>query len=277
MQPLEDLRKSIIVSPTEDLIKRRKLHLPSDDNPNYTYGLETKQSTPIAKLISNHYQREWENMVIESIYEKKKKEYEEKMKNTKAQESGTRSNNANSSNTEYPTESNRPLVISGPSGSGKSTLFMKLYEKYPGKFGFSISHTTRKPREGEKDGVSYFFVSREEFLKLVEQSAFIEHAEFSGNMYGTSLQAVRSVGESGKICVLDIDQQGVRSIKKTDLNPIFVFIKPPSMEILEQRLRDRNTETEESLQKRLSAVKAELEYAEQPGVHDIIIFSLSLV
>ena len=163
------------------------------------------------------------------------------------------------------------MVISGPSGSGKSTLFMKLYEKYPGKFGFSISHTTRKPREGEKDGVSYFFVSREEFLKLVEQSAFIEHAEFSGNMYGTSLQAVRSVGESGKICVLDIDQQGVRSIKKTDLNPIFVFIKPPSMEILEQRLRDRNTETEESLQKRLSAVKAELEYAEQPGVHDIII------
>jgi guanylate kinase len=90
-------------------------------------------------------------------------------------------------------------------------------------------------------------------------------------MYGTSLQAVRSVGESGKICVLDIDQQGVRSVKKTDLNPLFVFIKPPSLEILEQRLRDRNTETEESLQKRLSAAKAELEYGETPGVHDIII------
>ncbi|KAG4093572.1 guanylate kinase [Neocallimastix lanati (nom. inval.)] len=168
-------------------------------------------------------------------------------------------------------QSARPLVISGPSGSGKSTLFKKLYAKYPGKFGFSISHTTRKPREGEEDGVSYYFVTREEFLKLIDENAFIEHAEFSGNMYGTSLQAVRSVGESGKICVLDIDQQGVRSVKKTDLNPLFVFIKPPSLEILEQRLRDRNTETEESLQKRLSAAKAELEYGETPGVHDIII------
>ncbi|ORX60819.1 guanylate kinase [Piromyces finnis] len=168
-------------------------------------------------------------------------------------------------------QSARPLVISGPSGSGKSTLFKKLYEKYPGKFGFSISHTTRQPREGEKDGVSYYFVTREEFLKLIDENAFIEHAEFSGNMYGTSLKAVRSVGSSGKICVLDIDQQGVRSVKKTDLNPIFVFIKPPSLEILEKRLRDRNTETEESLQKRLGAAKAELEYGETPGVHDIII------
>jgi len=95
-------------------------------------------------------------------------------------------------------------------------------------------------------------------------------------MYGTSLKAVRSVGESGKICVLDIDQQGVRSIKKTDLNPIFVFIKPPSLEILEKRLRDRNTETEESLQKRLGAAKAELEYGETPGVHDIIIVNNDL-
>jgi len=124
--------------------------------------------------------------------------------------------------------------------------------------------------------VSYYFVTREEFLKLIDENAFIEHAEFSGNMYGTTLKAVRSVGESGKICVLDIDQQGVRSIKKTDLNPIFVFIKPPSLEILEKRLRDRNTETEESLQKRLGAAKAELEYGETPGVHDIIIVNNDL-
>ncbi|ORX60017.1 hypothetical protein BCR36DRAFT_366020 [Piromyces finnis] len=81
MQSLEELRKNIIVSPTEDLQRRRKPHLPSDDNPNYTYGLETKYSVPVGKVISYHYQREWENMIIEGIYEKKKKEYEEKMKN----------------------------------------------------------------------------------------------------------------------------------------------------------------------------------------------------
>jgi len=81
MQSLEELRKTIILSPTEDLQKRRKPHLPSDDNPNYTYGLETKYSVPVGRIISYHYQREWENMIIEGIYEKKKKEYEEKMKN----------------------------------------------------------------------------------------------------------------------------------------------------------------------------------------------------
>ncbi|ORX82500.1 hypothetical protein BCR32DRAFT_292590 [Anaeromyces robustus] len=99
MQSLEELRKTIIVSPTEDLQNRRKPHLPSDDNPNYTYGLETKYSTPVGKLISYHYQREWENMVIEGIYEKKKKEYEEKMK-AMEQENGNKSESNNESSSQ---------------------------------------------------------------------------------------------------------------------------------------------------------------------------------
>ena len=88
---------------------------------------------------------------------------------------------------------------------------------------------------------------------------FLEHAEFSGNMYGTSKQAVEAVLSSGKICALDVDIQGVKNLKKTNLNPLFCFIKPPSLDILEKRLRDRNTETEESLKKRLDTARLELD------------------
>ncbi|KXN71577.1 guanylate kinase, partial [Conidiobolus coronatus NRRL 28638] len=169
-----------------------------------------------------------------------------------------------------------PIVISGPSGTGKSTLLKKLFEEFPNKFGFSVSHTTRQPRAGEEDGISYNFVSREKMIKEVEEGKFIESAEFSGNMYGTSIEAVRKVRDAGKICILDIDMQGVISVKKTDLNAKFVFIAPPSVEELEKRLRGRNTETEDSLKKRLEAAKSELAFAETPGNHDRIIVNNDL-
>ncbi|CAI2179932.1 7004_t:CDS:2 [Funneliformis geosporum] len=159
----------------------------------------------------------------------------------------------------------RPVVVSGPSGSGKSTLLKRLFKDYPDKFGFSVSHTTRSPRQGEENGVHYHFVSRDEFVKLVNQNQFIEHAEFSGNLYGTSIEAVRSVSSLGKICILDIELNGVKSVKRTDLNARFVFIKPPSLESLKERLLGRNTETEESIQARLDAAKEELAYADQEG------------
>merc|ERR1711990_643043 len=89
----------------------------------------------------------------------------------------------------------RPIVLSGPSGSGKSTLLKRLFAEHPGKFGFSVSHTTRQPRAGEVDGKDYNFVTREDFLKLVDQNGFIEHAEFSKNLYGTSVAAVEKVAE----------------------------------------------------------------------------------
>merc|ERR1711894_771212 len=94
---------------------------------------------------------------------------------------------------------------------------------------------------------------------------------FSGNMYGTSKSAVNDVLNSGKICILDIDVQGVKAVKETDLTPLLVFIKPPSLEVLEERLRSRGTETEESLSKRLGAAAAEMEYGEEEGNFDIII------
>ena len=145
-------------------------------------------------------------------------------------------------------------------GSGKSTLLKRLNAEFPHAFSFSVSHTTRKPRPGEVDGKDYYFVTRDEMLKMIENDEFLENAQFSGNLYGTSKEAVRSVLNSGRICTLDVDIQGVKNLKKTDLNPIYCFIKPPSIEELEKRLRGRGTETEDSLEKRLDTARVEVEY-----------------
>lgn len=165
----------------------------------------------------------------------------------------------------------RPIVVSGPSGTGKSTLLKRLMGEYPDKFGFSVSNTTRKPREGEKDGVDYYFSTVDMFKKMIENKEFIEWAQFSGNYYGTSIAAVRKVSDELKrTCILDIDMQGVKSVKKTDLNARYLFLSPPSIEELKKRLEGRGTETADSLQKRIAAASAEMEYA-KTGAHDKII------
>lgn len=159
----------------------------------------------------------------------------------------------------------RPLVLCGPSGSGKSSLLKRLMDEYPDTFGFSVSHTTRKPRPGEEHGIHYFYVSRDDMEKRVANSEFLETAEFSGNMYGTSIAAVEQVQSAGKVCVLDIEMEGVKQIKKTHLNGFYVFIEPPSIEELERRLRGRGTETEESLKLRLDTARQELLFGELNG------------
>ncbi|XP_015254913.1 guanylate kinase 1b isoform X2 [Cyprinodon tularosa] len=167
----------------------------------------------------------------------------------------------------------RPVVLSGPSGAGKSTLLKKLMKDHEGVFGFSVSHTTRNPRPGEEDGKDYHFTTREAMQEGIDNGEFIENAEFSGNMYGTSKAAVEDVRAKNLICILDVDIQGVKRIKETDLNPIYISIQPPSMEILEKRLRDRHTETEESLQKRLEAARIDMELSKEAGVFDIVIIN----
>lgn len=108
-------------------------------------------------------------------------------------------------------------------------------------------------------------------MKLVNENGFIEHAQFGSNLYGTSLKAVKDVADQGRICILDIEMEGVKQVKKTDLNARFLFLQPPSVEILEQRLRGRGTDSEEAIQERLKQAEKEIAYSKTPGVHDQII------
>ncbi|KAJ3674838.1 hypothetical protein LUZ60_005454 [Juncus effusus] len=152
-----------------------------------------------------------------------------------------------------------PIVISGPSGVGKGTLISKLMTEFPAKFGFSVSHTTRGPREGERNGVHYHFSERNKMERDIKEGKFLETALVHGNLYGTSAEAVEAVSDTGKRCILDIDVQGARSVRSTNIEAVFLFIRPPSFEDLEKRLRGRGTETEEQIQKRLRNAKQEME------------------
>ncbi|RDW78891.1 guanylate kinase [Aspergillus mulundensis] len=171
----------------------------------------------------------------------------------------------------------RPIVVSGPSGVGKGTLIQKLFDTHPATFGFTVSHTTRKPRPGEVEGVAYFFVSPSEFSSLCSQGALVEHAYFSGNYYGTSKQTIDDQARKGLVVVLDIEMQGVKQMKANpSIEARYVFIKPPSFEALEARLRARGTENEEDLRKRLTQAQFELDYAESQGSFDKIIVNDSI-
>lgn len=162
----------------------------------------------------------------------------------------------------------KPIIFCGPSGAGKGTLINILFEKFQGKLGFSVSHTTRQPRQGEEDGVHYNFTSVDAMKQEIADDKFIEYAEVHGNYYGTSVESVEKVSRSGKICVLDIDVQGVQKVKESNLDAICVFVAPPSMEALEARLRGRGTEKEEDIQKRLNNASGEMEYGQTEGNFD---------
>ena len=155
------------------------------------------------------------------------------------------------------------FVFSGPSGVGKGTLKAKLFEEFAGRIAYSVSATTRGPREGEADGKDYFFISRQEFERRVKNNEFLEHAEFAGNCYGTPRAYVEKLLDSGMNVVLEIDVQGALQVMKSMPECVSVFILPPSFEELEHRLRGRGTETEEKVRERLETAKRELPYAPQ--------------
>ena len=152
-------------------------------------------------------------------------------------------------------------ILSGSSGVGKGTVLKKFLERNK-NFQLSISCTTRHPRDGEIDGVNYFFVSKSEFETLKENNAFLEWAEFSGNCYGTRKDYVEEVLCTGKNIILEIDTVGALKVKSILPNTKMIFILPPSMEELEARLRGRNTETEDAIQKRLESTKMEIKNSE---------------
>ena len=155
------------------------------------------------------------------------------------------------------------FVFSGPSGVGKGTLKTKLFEEFADRIAYSVSATTRGPREGEVDGKDYFFISRQEFERRVKNNEFLEHAEFAGNCYGTPRAYVEKLLDSGMNVVLEIDVQGALQVMKSMPECVSVFILPPSFEELEHRLRGRGTETEEKVRERLETAKRELPYAPQ--------------
>lgn len=127
------------------------------------------------------------------------------------------------------------------------------------------------PRQGEEDGIHYHFSQKETVEKMINDGKFLESATYSGNVYGTSLESVESVNRDGKICVLDIEIEGVKQVKQKNLDLILIFIQPPNLEELEKRLRNRGTETEDSLKKRLDRAVIEIEYGKTPGNFDIVI------
>jgi len=153
------------------------------------------------------------------------------------------------------------FVISGSSGVGKNTVINQVLAKNP-DIAFSISFTTREKRDGEAEGVNYFYVSKEEFKNGVSNDEFLEWAEFSGNFYGTKRAFVNKCLNAGRNLILEIDTQGAMQVKAKMPEAVLIFIAPPSYEDLELRLRNRNTETEEAIAKRLDFVKLEMKNAE---------------
>ncbi|MCA1030014.1 guanylate kinase [Bacillus timonensis] len=151
------------------------------------------------------------------------------------------------------------IVLSGPSGVGKGTVRKEIFSQPDTKFEYSISMTTRKPREGEVDGVDYFFKSREEFQELIKQNKFIEWAEYVGNYYGTPIDYVEKTLQEGKDVFLEIEVQGAIQVRNTFPEGLFIFLMPPSLGELKNRIVTRGTETEDLINNRMKVAKEEIE------------------
>ena len=151
------------------------------------------------------------------------------------------------------------IVISGPSGAGKGTICKALLEKHK-DIHLSVSATTRNPRQGEVHGINYYFLNKDEFLKKVEEDDFLEWAEVYGNCYGTPKSNVQELLDSGKDVILEIDIQGALKVKEKATDGVFIFILPPSMEELKQRIIKRGSETPESLMTRFKSAYKEINY-----------------
>lgn len=150
------------------------------------------------------------------------------------------------------------FIISAPSGTGKGTIVSRILADDP-NIHFSVSATTRAPREGETDGVNYYFITRDEFLKLIESGGMLEHAEFCGNFYGTPKQPVYDKLNDGHDVILEIETVGAAKVKAACPEAVSIFILPPSIAELRNRLETRATDSAEVIAKRVAEAKAEIE------------------
>ncbi len=154
------------------------------------------------------------------------------------------------------------IVFSAPSGTGKSTIAKMVLQRMH-NISFSVSATTRQKRPGEQEGVNYYFLTKEDFEEKIRQGGFIEHEFFFGNHYGTLLEKTREIIDRGSHLLLDLDVKGALNLKRLfSDNSLLLFFKPPNMEVLQQRLKGRESEDEESLRVRLERARLELGYAD---------------
>lgn len=153
------------------------------------------------------------------------------------------------------------IVLSGPSGVGKATVRKALFKSPDHKFTYSVSMTTRKPREGEVDGQDYYFISEEEFLQRIKEGRFLEYAKFVGNYYGTPMEQVQQMIDQGDEVVLEIEVEGAMQVKAKMPDAVLVFIAPPTYGALKTRLLRRGTETEDIIMERISKAHRELTLA----------------
>ncbi len=155
------------------------------------------------------------------------------------------------------------IIFTGPSGVGKGTMLADFFKRVDNKIVYSVSSTTRAPRDGEINGMHYFFISKEEFEEMINNNQFLEYACYSGNYYGTNKKFVDEKIAQGKSVLLEIELQGALQVMENCPDAVTIFIKPPTFEELENRLRGRHTETEEAIQKRLAAAREELNNADK--------------
>ncbi len=162
------------------------------------------------------------------------------------------------------------FVVSAPSGAGKTTIIHRAIKILP-EVTLAVSHTSRPPRKDERHGFDYFFLTARQFEQKIKQNEFLEWAEVHGNYYGTSIEEIKKRVEKGNIVILDIDVQGAQQVRKNkELNPTYIFIEPPSLEELKNRLKSRETESEASLQKRFNNALHELNFKNQ---YDFVIIN----
>lgn len=154
------------------------------------------------------------------------------------------------------------IVLSGPSGVGKGTVRKELFSRHDTAFEYSVSATTRLPREGERNGIDYFFKTREEFEEMISQDQLLEYAEFVGNYYGTPVDYVRETLDSGKDVFLEIEVQGASQVRRKFPEGLFIFLAPPSLSELENRIVTRGTETEDIIKGRMRVAREEIEMME---------------
>ncbi|EKH2260420.1 guanylate kinase [Staphylococcus pseudintermedius] len=157
------------------------------------------------------------------------------------------------------TEKGLLIVLSGPSGVGKGTVRKRIFDDPHTSYKYSISMTTRQMREGEQDGVDYFFKTREEFEKLIEADEFIEYAEYVGNYYGTPVQYVKDTMNAGHDVFLEVEVEGAKQVRKKFPDALFIFLAPPSLDHLTERLIGRGTESKEKIESRVKEAKKEVE------------------